>query len=283
MAKLIVTKAEVAEEVSKARSRGKSIGLVPTMGALHRGHLSLVEASVDECDVTAATIFVNPTQFEPTEDLDRYPRDLQADMKLLEEVGTDIVFAPPVDQLYRPGHSTFVQPPEVANRLEGKFRPTHFRGVTTIVLKLFHIIPADVAFFGQKDYQQTRVIQEMVDDLDVPVQLRICPIVREADGLALSSRNQYLTQEQRSQAPALSEALRLAVQRFRSGERDAVVLRDAMVRHLSSAGIDRLDYVSLVSPRELESVDQVCVGTVALVAAHVGDTRLIDNVRFELE
>ncbi len=260
-----------------ARAAGRTIGLVPTMGALHEGHLSLVRQSVSQCDFTAVTIFVNPTQFGPQEDFARYPRTMEADLQLLGREGADLVFAPTADTIYRPGFSTYVEPPEVAQPLEGRCRPGHFRGVATIVLKLFHLIPADVAFFGRKDYQQARVIQTMVDDLDIPIRIEVCPTVREPDGLAMSSRNQYLNAAQRRQALGLSQSLARAAQLARGGERRAAVLLSEMRSVLELAGITRIDYVALVDPLSLTDIDPVRDDTVALIAAFVGGTRLIDN------
>ena len=199
---------EARQVVISAKRSGQKVGLVPTMGALHQGHLSLAHAAKSECDFTVATIFVNPTQFGPGEDFEKYPRDLDRDISNLEEAGVDMVFAPEADEIYPPGHSTYVQPPKVAEPLEGQFRPEHFRGVCTIVLKLFQIIPANVSYFGQKDYRQTRVIEDMVRDLSIPIAVRVCATVREVDGLALSSRNAYLSDSQREIALSLSRALR---------------------------------------------------------------------------
>ncbi len=270
---------DVRDLVRRARARGSRIGVVPTMGALHEGHLSLVRASASECEFTVVTIFVNPTQFGPGEDFERYPRDLQADLDLLETCGVDLVFAPTVEELYSPDHSTYVQPPRVAAQLEGEFRPHHFQGVATIVLKLFQIVPADAAFFGQKDYQQCLVVQHMAEELDVPVAIRICPIVREADGLALSSRNAYLSTDERHRALALSRSLQKAVAMFRDGETNSQKIEVEMREMLKQAGVTRVDYVALADPNTLAKVAKAEPTTMALVAAHVGRTRLIDNTR----
>ena len=276
---LCVHRAEVRQRVNQLRQRGKRVGVVPTMGALHQGHLSLVEASGAECDFTVVTIFVNPTQFGPGEDFDRYPRDLDRDMAALEGQGAGLVYAPTTKDLYRQRHSTYIDPPAVAKHLEGALRPGHFRGVATIVLKLLQIIPADAAFFGQKDYQQTRVIEDMVADLDLPVSIKVCPIVREADGLALSSRNIYLSADQRQQALALSQSLRQAATLFRRGETNVEPIQRAMETHLHRSRVTKIDYVALVDPLTLEPVVQVDARTMALVAAYVGKARLIDNMR----
>lgn len=274
---LVTDRETLARWVAAARAECRTVGLVPTMGALHEGHLSLVRRSVAECDLTAVTIFVNPTQFSPGEDFARYPRPLEADLDLLRRERADLVFAPPADQLYPPGFSTYVEPPDVARPLEGRCRPGHFRGVTTIVLKLFQLIPAEVAYFGRKDYQQARVIQAMVADLDVPIRIETCPTVREPDGLAMSSRNRYLTAAERRQAVAISASLTRAAELMRAGQRSAAVIQQEMRSLLERAGATRIDYVALVDPINLADVERVQEGTMALVAAYVGSTRLIDN------
>lgn len=270
---------EVNSAVIGARMSGQSVGLVPTMGALHEGHLSLVKASREACDLTVVTIFVNPAQFGPTEDLEQYPRTLASDVEQLAELGVDFVFAPSNEEMYPPDFTTLVEPPRVAERLEGACRPEHFRGVATIVLKLFNMIPANVAFFGQKDYQQTLVIRRMVKDLNCPVEIRVCPIVREADGLALSSRNAYLDDECRTRALAISKGLSIANAVWDGGERDANVIRDRVTAVLQDAGIARIDYVSLADPETLAEVHQIDGETIVLIAAYVGEIRLIDNRR----
>jgi pantoate--beta-alanine ligase len=278
---LIARCAEVHRAVADARAEGKSIGVVPTMGALHEGHLSLVRASRGECDMTVVTIFVNPTQFGPHEDFSRYPRTLDKDSAALGECGADLVFAPANDEMYPAGFSSYVEPPKVAEPLEGRCRPGHFRGVATVVLKLFNVIPADVAFFGQKDYQQSLVIRRMVEDLNVPTEIRVCPIVREPGGLAMSSRNVHLNNDERQQALAISRSLHLAAELVRQGELDAAVIKAKMLQTLADAGITRVDYVALADPETLEDVSRVDLPRMALVAAHVGNTRLIDNHRLE--
>lgn len=276
---LCLQPSDARQHVLEARRKGMKIGLVPTMGALHRGHLSLVKASSSDCDYTTVTIFVNPIQFGPGEDFEKYPRNLDQDMELLEGLGVDMVFAPNPEDVFSPTHSTYVLPPKVAEPLEGELRPTHFRGVATIVLKLFQIIPADVAFFGQKDFQQSRVIQDMVADLSLPVAVQVCPIVRESDGLALSSRNAYLSDAERQQAVSISRGLRLAARMVQDGLTDANSIKDAVIAHLKQAGIERIEYVSLANPQTLKPVEVATAGTMALVAAYSGSTRLIDNVR----
>ena len=224
---LVTTVAELRDALTPVRSQAKTIGLVPTMGALHDGHLSLVRASRAECDFTVATIFVNPTQFGPAEDLARYPRPLARDLELLAE-GADLVFVPDAKEVYPPGFDTWVEVGSVVKSLEGASRPGHFRGVATVVLKLFNMVAPDVAFFGQKDYQQSLVIRRMVADLNLPIAIRVCPIVREADGLAMSSRNAYLSPAERMRALALSQGLQAARARWAAGERDPSALQEAV-------------------------------------------------------
>ncbi len=277
--RLVTTAIELRQAVAAARTDDKSIGLVPTMGALHEGHLSLVRASRDECDRTIVTIFVNPTQFGPQEDLGKYPRTLQDDLTALAKCGVDLVFAPNADDMYPAGFSTYVDPPQVAEPLEGQCRSGHFRGVTTVVLKLFNLAQADIAFFGQKDYQQAQVIQRMAQDLDLPIEIRVCPTVREPDGLAMSSRNRYLNDEERERSLTLWRSLQLAARLFARGERDSDTVTGRMRELFEQAGISRIDYVALADPDTLEPVRQLQESTMALVAAYVGDTRLIDNCR----
>jgi pantoate--beta-alanine ligase len=246
---------------------------------LHAGHLSLVAASNAQCDVTVVTIFVNPTQFGPHEDLENYPRQLDSDVEALSAWAVDLVFAPTKEQMYGAGRSTMIEPPAVAEPWDGRCRPGHFSGVLTIVLKLFHIVPADVAYFGTKDFQQLQVVRAMVRDLNVPVRIVACPTVRDADGLAMSSRNVYLSDAQRSQALSLSRGLSIAAELFQQGERRAAKLAACIRRQMADAGISRVDYVALVEPDTLAEVFTVDQETVALVAAYIGATRLIDNRR----
>jgi pantoate--beta-alanine ligase len=275
---LATTRDEVQRVLAVARQAGKRIGVVPTMGALHDGHLSLIRASNDDCDFTVVTIFVNPTQFGPHEDFERYPRTLDRDIELLASCRVDLVFAPTNQEMYPAGFSTYVEPPKVADPLEGQCRPGHFRGVATVVLKLFNSVPADVAYFGQKDYQQSLVIRKMVEDLNVPVSIRVCPTVREPDGLAMSSRNAYLSPVQRQQALALSGSLNLAAEMIRQGQRDASLIESKMRQALAVAGIDRIDYVAIADLQTLDGVHTIDGPVVALIAAYVGQTRLIDNL-----
>lgn len=263
----------------QARAAGRRVGVVPTMGALHAGHVSLVEASNRECDVTVVTIFVNPTQFGPKEDFAKYPRTLEADLERLAGHRVDAVFAPLNEEMYPAGFSTYVEPPQAAALWDGVCRPGHFRGVVTVVLKLFQAVPADAAFFGHKDYQQSVVIRRMVQDLNVPIEIRVMPTVREPDGLAMSSRNVYLSPEERQRALALSRSLHLIEQLAEQGERDAVSLRQRMVATLEAGGVDRIDYAAIVDPETLVELNELTGPAVALIAAHVGGTRLIDNCR----
>lgn len=276
--KIVESRFEAYAQVVQWRQAGASVGLVPTMGALHAGHLALADRSSTECDKSIATIFVNPTQFAPHEDLSRYPRTLDDDLQGLREKQTDLVFLPQPEELYPVGFSTYVEPPSVALTLEGAFRPTHFRGVTTIVLKLFNILPATVAYFGQKDFQQLTVIRRMVGDLNIPIRIEGCETVREPDGLALSSRNRYLSTEQRQTALSLSRALSVVSKQAVAGTLSVEQLEQSMHHILREAGIERIDYACIVDRTTLESLPQLDRPAVALIAAHVGDTRLIDNV-----
>jgi pantoate--beta-alanine ligase len=266
------------DELRAWRSRLEGdVGVVPTMGYLHEGHLSLVRAARAENTHVVATIFVNPAQFAPNEDLERYPRDEQRDLELLRDESVDAVFAPDVAEMYGEGYSTYVSVEGITQRLEGRSRPTHFRGVTTVVLKLFNIVHPERAYFGRKDAQQLAVIRRMVCDLDVAVQIVAMPIVREPDGLAMSSRNAYLTPEQRAQAPVLSRALRLAEQVFAEGVRDASQIRSAVEEAISAQPLANIDYVSVADAATLEELDQVTGEALVSVAVRFGATRLIDN------
>ncbi|MBM4004975.1 MAG: pantoate--beta-alanine ligase [Planctomycetes bacterium] len=268
----------IRERVLQLRAQGRRVGLVPTMGALHAGHLSLIEASRRECTATVATIFVNPAQFGPSEDFSRYPRTIDQDLAELRQAGADLVFVPRSEEIYPPGFSTFVEPSSVAAPWEGSCRPGHFRGVATVVLKLFQILPAHLGFFGQKDFQQALVIRRMVADLNLPIAIRVCPIVREADGLALSSRNRYLSQDDRHRATAISRGLRAARNRFLAGEARAELLRETVLSELRQSGITQPEYVAVADAETLAEVTEATAATVILVAARVGQTRLIDNL-----
>ena len=267
--------------VCAARLSGKTVGVVPTMGALHEGHLSLVDAARANCDAVVTTIFVNPTQFAPTEDLSQYPRPLELDLEQLNARSVDVAFCPSDGDVYPKGFSTYVEPPAIALPFEGAFRKSHFRGVATIVLKLFQMVPADKAFFGQKDYQQTLVIKKMVEDLNLPVEIVVCPIVREPDGLAMSSRNLYLSEEERSRATALYRGLDQVCSEIEAG----ASIHDAVTsgRNIISSNVDELEYLNVVDAHTLLDVDKEpqqsgSSNLIALVAARVGTTRLIDNL-----
>lgn len=255
-----------------------SLGFVPTMGALHAGHRALVEAARQRCSAVVVSIFVNPTQFAPNEDFSRYPRTLDDDCRMLQSAGVDLVFTPSAETMYPPGASTFVDVEEVGGRLDGASRPGHFRGVATVVSKLFHIVQPDFAFFGQKDAAQVAVLRRMVRDLNFPVTLVVCPTVREADGLALSSRNRYLSPQQRLHALSLSRALQAAALRAQQGETNADRLAHAMRSALQQEPSLRIDYVAVVDADSLLPVADVRHGALLAVAAYVGNTRLIDNL-----
>ncbi|MFZ3262906.1 MAG: pantoate--beta-alanine ligase [Terriglobales bacterium] len=255
-----------------------SLGLVPTMGALHAGHLSLVRAAKAQCDAVAVSIFVNPTQFGPSEDFAKYPRSFESDCAALEKEGVDIVFAPAVEEMYPKGETTWVTVQGLSERLDGRSRPGHFRGVTTVVAKLFHVIEPDVAFFGQKDAAQVAIIRRMVRDLNFPVEVVVCPIVREDDGLAMSSRNAYLGAEERLRALVLHRSLQRMEKEFRAGQRMAAHLCEAGRAIIAQEPQVRLDYFEIVDPNTLEPVERIAQPALVAVAAHVGSTRLIDNV-----
>lgn len=260
-----------------ARS-GKTLGLVPTMGALHEGHLSLVRASKSRCHVTAVSIFVNPLQFGPSEDLGKYPRTLERDAGLLEQLGVELLFIPTVDEMYPAGAKTYVLVEGLSDKLDGASRPGHFRGVATVVSKLFEIVRPDCAFFGQKDAAQVAVLHKLVNDLDMDVEMVVCPIVREKDGLAMSSRNVYLTSEQRQQALVLHRALMRVQMSADQGERDAAKLGEIARQVIAEEPSARLDYFAIVDPETLDPVADIGRGALVAVAAYFGTTRLIDNI-----
>jgi pantoate--beta-alanine ligase len=275
--RLVHTKDEVRDAVRQARARGGAVALVPTMGYLHEGHLSLVDRARETAGFVAMSIFVNPLQFGPTEDLARYPRDLERDLEMARGRGVDLVFAPSAAEMYPHGEpQVSVIPGALAERMEGAIRPGHFRGVLTVVAKLFGIFHPDVAVFGQKDFQQAALIRRMADDLDLGVRVEVAPIVREADGLAMSSRNVYLSPEERERARALSRGLERSRALFAAGERDAEALRASLWNAMSVEGVEP-GYAEVVDPLTLEPVAQAAPGAVLLVAARVGRTRLIDN------
>lgn len=275
---VLKTIAETRGACTRIRAAGKTLGLVPTMGALHEGHLSLVRAAQASCDAVAVTIFVNPTQFGPKEDFASYPRTLEQDCQTLEAAGVDLVFAPSVEEMYPSGASTFVEVAGLSERLDGASRPGHFRGVATVVAKLFNIFLPDHAFFGQKDAAQVAVLRKMVLDLRFAVQLDVCPTVREPDGLALSSRNRNLSGEERRQALVLSRALQAVEKQVRGGKQDSVTLLAEALRILQEEPAVQVDYCRIVDPDTLEDVPYVRHGALVAVAARVGTTRLIDNL-----
>ncbi len=278
--RILTTIAEMRQACSQARHAalaGATLGLVPTMGAIHPGHLSLVAAARAHCDIVAASIFVNPLQFGPTEDFTRYPRTFDEDCRQLAAAKVDLLFAPDAQEMYPPGAVTTVEVRGISDRLDGASRPGHFRGVATVVAKLFNIIGPNVAFFGQKDAAQVAVLTAMVRDLNLPVRLAVCPTVREPDGLALSSRNCYLSPEQRLHALALPRALAAAQHSISHGEANPTTLRKTMADLLHATPGVRLDYAEVVDPETLQPLDSLDHGALLAVAAWLGETRLIDN------
>lgn len=270
------------EASRQARAENHLVGLVPTMGALHEGHLSLVRRAKQECTRVYSSIFVNPKQFGPNEDFAKYPRAFESDSARFEELGVDALFAPTREEMYPPGFSTHVTVDGISERLEGKSRPGHFRGVSTVVLKLFEIVQPDFAYFGRKDAQQVAVLQKMVRDLNLGVQIVVCPIVREADGLALSSRNAYLSAEERRAALILYQSLQAARAELAAGTRDALQIQNTMRSIFEKEPLARLDYAEVVSADTFEPSVRVSRASYVLVAAHFGKTRLLDNMLVEL-
>jgi pantoate--beta-alanine ligase len=270
--------AETRAALLELRAQNRTVGLVPTMGALHEGHLSLVRAARAQCDAVVATIFVNPTQFGPNEDFSKYPRTFEQDCELLDRERVDLLFAPDAQEMYPAGASTFVEVEGVGDRLDGVSRPGHFRGVATVVAKLFHIVGPDRAFFGQKDAAQVAVLRRMVRDLNFPLEIVVCATVREADGLALSSRNRYLSADERVQALILRRALGEIQARAAEGERESSLLIETGLQVLAMEPYVRLDYLKVVDLDTLEDVRDTRNGALVAVAAWVGATRLIDNV-----
>ena len=276
--KICKTIEEMRSASRDTRSEGKRFGFVPTMGALHEGHLSLVRAAKAKSDVVAVSIFVNPLQFGPTEDLAKYPRSFERDRALLEKEAVDIVFAPQPEEMYPKGAVTYVTVEGLSEKLCGRSRPGHFRGVATVVAKLFHILEPDLAFFGQKDAAQATIIRRMVRDLNLPIEIVVCPIIREPDGLAMSSRNVYLRPEERKAAPVLNRSLTETKNRFDQGERNARKLIAAGKRVMAQESRVRLDYFEIVDPDTLDPVLEVTRSALVAIAALVGNTRLIDNI-----
>jgi len=273
---------EMRRFIEQARAAGKTVGLMPTLGGMHKAHFSLVDAARADCDVVVVSIFLNPTQFGPNEDLDAYPRTLEADCAACEARGVDAVFAPSVEAMYGQGGLTEVRVKELSETLCGRHRPIHFAGVCAVVLKLFNIVQPHKAYFGAKDYQQATVIRRMVADLNVPVEIVVCPIVREADGLAMSTRNQYLNAEQRRQAAALYGSLQMAAEMIHASrppaEQVAAAIRDYLASH---APLGQIDYVQIVNPDTLADVETTDAPVVIALAVQFGAARLIDNVRVD--
>lgn len=282
MVKCITTIEQLHAELNQAYLDHKTIGLVPTMGALHQGHASLIQASSKENDITVVSVFVNPTQFGPNEDFDKYPRTLEADLKLAANNNATIVFAPDIDTLYPSKDPSYLEVlGNVSEVLCAKSRPIHFRGVCTIVAKLFNVVRPTRAYFGQKDAQQVLIIKRMVKDFFIPVELRVMPIIREQDGLALSSRNKYLTNEQRTQALVLSQSLKHIANRFAQGERNVKTLVSEARKIIEQSPIAKIDYVEILALDELEAIDTIENKALMALAVYFGSTRLIDNIILE--
>jgi pantoate--beta-alanine ligase len=275
----IISSAAKMTAFSKSfRRQGKRVGFVPTMGALHEGHLSLVRAARAQADAVVVSIFVNPTQFGPNEDFDKYPRSFEQDKAMLERERTDCIFSPGVGEMYPPGATTWVTVEGISDKLDGRSRPGHFRGVTTVVSKLFNIVQPDLAFFGQKDAAQVAIIRKMVRDLNFDVNIIVCPIIRESDGLAMSSRNAYLNPQQRKQATVLSRSLRHVQRMIQDGEAGSEKLISAGKQVMLEEKDVKLDYFEIVDPETLDPVANVSRCALVAVAAYVGNTRLIDNI-----
>jgi pantoate--beta-alanine ligase len=271
--------AETIAQMKRLRSElAEPLGFVPTMGYLHEGHLSLVKRAQEENASVAASIFVNPTQFAPSEDFEDYPRDTQRDLTMLEEAGTDVVFMPKAAEMYPEGFSSWVEVGKLTERLEGASRPTHFRGVTTVCNKLFNIVEPTRAYFGQKDAQQALVIKKMVADLDMNLEIVVCPTIREPDGLAMSSRHVYLSREQRRAAVSLYEAIRLAEELWSKGERSAERLRQVVTDHIRQQPLAEIEYVSIADMGTLEELETVTDSALLSLVVRFGKTRLLDNV-----
>jgi pantoate--beta-alanine ligase len=275
--KILKTIQEMKEVSAELKSSGLSIGFVPTMGSLHEGHLSLVRRSIIQADHTVVSIFVNPTQFGPGEDFKRYPRDLKKDLEILEKEGVDFVFAPEAKEMYPDGYKTYVEVHELQDKLCGRSRPGHFRGVCTIVLKLFHIIKPDLSFFGQKDAQQAIILKKMIKDLDMDGKIEVLPIVRNKEGIALSSRNEYLSLEERKAALCLSKSLKKARSMIEKGERDTEKIIQGMKEVIAEEPLARIDYVEIVEMKELDPFPRIRGETLIALAVFVGKARLIDN------
>ena len=279
---VINTKDELKRFIKNAHEEQKTIGFVPTMGFLHKGHLSLVKKAKEENQLVVVSIFVNPTQFGPTEDFETYPRDIQTDTRLAMEAGADVIFNPSTEEMYVPGSSTWVEVEgDITSVLCGASRPTHFRGVTTVVNMLFNIVEPDKAYFGQKDAQQAAVLTKMVQDLHMNVEIVVCPIVREADGVALSSRNIYLNKEEREQAAVLNRSLQLVQEAYWKGEKSVEILTELIVKSINQMPLAEIDYVNIYAYPSLKTIAKVEEKAIAAVAVKFGKTRLIDNIILE--
>lgn len=279
---VINTKDELKRFIKNAHEEQKTIGFVPTMGFLHKGHLSLVKKAKEENQLVVVSIFVNPTQFGPTEDFETYPRDIQTDTRLAMEAGADVIFNPSTEEMYVPGSSTWVEVEgDITSVLCGASRPTHFRGVTTVVNMLFNIVEPDKAYFGQKDAQQAAVLTKMVQDLHMNVEIVVCPIVREADGVALSSRNIYLNEEEREQAAVLNRSLQLVQEAYWKGEKSVEALKELIVSNINQMPLAEIDYVNIYAYPSLKTIAKVEEKAIAAVAVKFGKTRLIDNIILE--
>ncbi len=279
--KIVTTIKEVKETINEWRARGQSVGFVPTMGYLHEGHASLMKEAKKQTDKVAVSIFVNPTQFGPDEDYDAYPRDLDHDAAICEEQGVDLIFHPSVEEMYGKNYNTYVTMETLGEELCGKSRPTHFRGVCTVVTKLFNIVNPDKAFFGQKDAQQFVIIKRMVKDLNMRVEVIGCPIVREDDGLAKSSRNTYLSPEERQAALILSQTIRLGQDMVKAGEKNVNTLLSAMKEKIASEPLAKIDYVEVVDGETMQKVETIEESVLVAMAVYIGKTRLIDNFIYE--
>ncbi len=273
---------ELKQYLNSQRKEGKTVGLVPTMGYLHDGHLSLIKKANEENNIVVVSIFVNPTQFGPNEDLDKYPRNLERDIELVGEAGGDIVFNPTVDEIYPNGFQTYVEVEGLTTTLCGALRPGHFKGVTTVVSKLFHIVNPDNAYFGQKDAQQSIVIKRMVKDLNMDVNVVVCSIIREPDGLAMSSRNVYLSKDEREQAVILYQSLSMARKMIENGENQALIIKDNMTKMIQEKPKAAIDYISIVDVETLKEIEEINKDTLIALAVKFGKTRLIDNVMVEV-
>jgi pantoate--beta-alanine ligase len=280
--RIVTTISETREAIRQAKAEGKSIGFVPTMGALHAGHLKLMSEARRECSFVVVSIFVNPTQFGPTEDLAKYPRDLESDAAKCQSVGVDLIFAPTASDIYPAGFDTFIEVGGMTDVLEGASRPGHFKGVATVVAKLFNIVQPDKAYFGMKDYQQLLVIRKMARDLDFPTKIVPVATVREEDGLAMSSRNAYLSLQERSAATVLFRALKLAEAQVQSGSRNPQEIQQAILDLLKSEPLAIVDYAAVVDPETLTAPEKIGTEILIALALRIGQTRLIDNMLIEL-